>query len=84
MDHPFIRVKVARGWGQLVYKVTDLSGDFDPFYLWREGDSLLLAYEPFATVDLRVLIQEEDWDAEYGALIEYADLLRLVEEAGRT
>ncbi|MGH2966325.1 MAG: hypothetical protein ACRDMH_13245 [Solirubrobacterales bacterium] len=82
-----IRVRVeqrgANGGGQLVYRVTDESGDLHPFYVWREGDSLWLVDERYASVDLRLLIEPADWDAEYGGLIEYADLFRLVEEVGR-
>ncbi|MGH2964300.1 MAG: hypothetical protein ACRDMH_02820 [Solirubrobacterales bacterium] len=80
-----IRVRVERGanGGQLVYRVTDESGDLRPFYVWREDDRLWLADSATATVDLRVLIEPASWDAEYGGLIEYADLFRLVEEVGR-
>lgn len=72
---PF-RIRRGVAGSQFVYKVIDDTGALDPFYVWREGDSLWAANEPLATIQLRRLIDPAEWNREYGGLIDYAELLR--------
>jgi hypothetical protein len=71
------------GMDQFRYRAEDPRGDLGPFYVWREDAGLVASTDPRATVDLRQLIDPEEWDAEYGGAVTYAELVAAVEKAGR-
>jgi hypothetical protein len=67
--------------GQIYFRVEDATGCLYPFYIWRDGDLLAAHNRSTACVDERQYIDPEEWNDEYGGIIQYHELCELIEEA---